>query len=245
MTADPGHTRVQAKSDATGPARGPTNGRRGRGRVAAALLATFLALVLSTVIVNVVIVTGGQDRVASPSDAPPGPVAIVLGARVYSDGTPSPVLADRLDTGIELYRSGKVPKLLLTGDSDREEHDEVEAMRTYVLERGVASEDIFLDRAGFSTFDSLYRARDVFLISEALVVTQDFHLPRAVYIARRLGLEAVGVSADRRPYAGMGFLRVREWAARCKALLQLHVLDSRPEVLGPAIPISGKGNSGR
>jgi SanA protein len=153
------------------------------------------------------------------------------------------MLADRLETGVELYRLGKVEKLLLSGDHGTVPYDEVNAMRTYVIERGVPPEDIFMDHSGFSTFDSMYRARDVFLVTDALVVTQDFHLPRAVYTARALGLEATGVSADRRPYRDTGRLAVREWLARCKAFLQLQVLNSRPRFLGPTIPITGDGRA--
>lgn len=184
---------------------------------------------------------GGRHRVAGPSEAPNADVAIVLGAKVWPSGTPSSMLQDRLLTSIELYRQGKIGKLLLSGDHGQVSYDEVNAMRAFVLDRGVPPEDVFMDHAGFSTYDTMYRARDVFQVRDALVVTQGFHLDRAVYTARALGLEATGVPADLHMYQGAARFAARDWVARCKALLQLHVLHSRPRFLGPPIPITGDG----
>jgi SanA protein len=155
------------------------------------------------------------------------------------------MLADRLETAVELYKSGKVDKLLLSGDHGQTTYDEVNAMLAYVRQRGVADEDAFTDHAGFSTYDTMYRARDVFEVRSALVVTQGFHLTRAVYTARVLGIDAVGVAADRRPYAGERQLIVRDWLARVKAFFQLHVTRPEPRYLGPAIPIDGDGRATR
>lgn len=176
-------------------------------------------------------------------EAPPAQAAIVLGARVYPNGHPSPVLADRLLTGVALYRAGKVRKLLLSGDHGQLEYDEVNAMRDYVRSLGVPARDIFMDHAGFSTYETMFRARDVFGLRDAVVVTQGFHLPRAVFIARRLGLDAAGVTADRRRYVGEEYLRYRDALARAKDVIQLYVLKSRPTFLGPAIPITGDGRA--
>lgn len=184
---------------------------------------------------------GGRHRVAGPSEAPTAEVAIILGAKVWPGGTPSNMLQDRLLTGIELYRQGRVEKLLLSGDHGRVSYDEVNAMRAFVLDRGVTPEDVFMDHAGFSTYDTMYRARDVFQVRRALVVTQGFHLDRAVYTARALGLDATGVPADLHVYQNAGRFAARDWLARCKALVQLHLLRSSPRFLGPAIPISGDG----
>ncbi len=178
---------------------------------------------------------------AGPQDAPAAKVAIVLGAGVYEDGTPSPMLADRLATGVELYKLGKVDKLLLSGDHGTTTYDEVNAMLRYCLDRGVPDEDVFTDHAGFDTYDTMYRARDVFKVTDALVVTQDFHLPRAVYTARSLGLEATGVIADIQPYTGEWRFALREWPARMNAFLQLQVTKPGPRFLGPALPIDGDG----
>ncbi|ADG81879.1 protein of unknown function DUF218 [Thermincola potens JR] len=177
----------------------------------------------------------------SAEDMPPATVAIVLGAKVYPNGGVSTVLADRLNTGVELYKAGKVKKILLTGDHGQTNYDEVNTMREFMLRKGIPAEDIFMDHAGFSTYDSMYRARDVFRVKDAVVVTQQFHLPRALYIARTMGIEATGLIADKRTYTGARYLEFREALARVKALLQLHVFKSKPKYLGPAIPISGDG----
>lgn len=186
---------------------------------------------------------GGRYSVSSPQEAPEAEVAIILGARVYSSGQPSPMLADRLETGVQLYKLGKVTKLLVSGDHGTAHYDETNAMRRYVLARGVPPEDIFMDHAGFSTYDTMYRARDVFQVTSALVVTQRFHLARAVYTARRLGLQATGVPADLRVYGNEGKFAARDWLARCKAFLDLNLLHPGPQFLGPVIPISGDGRA--
>lgn len=217
--------------------------RRALRRVVGGGAGALLLLIGGAVAVNLLIVTRTNGLVFSPADAPSAQVAIILGARVGPGDRPSPMLADRLETGLELYRLGKVKKLLLSGDHGTIPYDEVKAMRTYVTERGVAEEDVFTDHAGFSTFETMYRARDVFLVKDALVVTQEFHLSRAVYTARALGLDATGVSADRRAYAATDRLIAREWLARCKAFLQLYLLRSEPRFLGPEIPITGDGRA--
>lgn len=185
--------------------------------------------------------TGRSYMVTDVKAAPEYGVAIVLGAKVFSSGQLSQVLQDRVDTAIDLYRQGKVQKLLLTGDHGQQEYDEVNNMRRYALEAGVNSEDIFMDHAGFSTYESMYRAKEIFQVKQALIVTQDFHLPRALYLARSLGLEAKGVPADRRDYHNIQYQYKREIPARVKAFLQADVLHDKPTYLGEAIPITGDG----
>lgn len=176
---------------------------------------------------------------------PSAHTALILGAKVYSDGWLSHVLEDRVLTGLELYREGNVQKLLLSGDHGQKDYDEVNAMRAYLLERGVPAEDIFMDHAGFNTYASMYRARDVFQVHEVIVVTQRFHLPRAVYIAQKLGLEAVGLAADRRTYMQSSQVKseLREVLARVKAFLDVHVWRAKPKYLGKVIPITGDGRN--
>jgi SanA protein len=201
-----------------------------------------VALALAVLVPDLVMTRSARSHIAAgPQDAPAAKVAIVLGARVYPDGTPSPMLADRLATGVELYRLGKVDKLLMSGDHGTTTYDELKVMLRYCLDRGVPDEDVFTDHAGFDTYDTMYRARDVFKVTDALVVTQDFHLPRAVYIARTLGLDATGVVADIQPYVREWRFALREWPARVKAFFQLHVAKPGPRFLGPAIPIDGDG----
>jgi len=191
---------------------------------------------------NLAVYISGRSGVHTVTDSPEADAAIVLGARVYQSGSLSPVLADRLDTGIKLYTEGKVKKLLLTGDHGQTTYDEVNNMRLYALEQGVPEEDIFMDHAGFSTYESMYRARDVFKVNKAIIVTQEFHLPRALYTARSLGLIASGVKADKRNYIGEDYLRFREFVANTKAAAQLAIHD-RPTYLGPEIPIWGDGRA--
>lgn len=140
-----------------------------------------------------------RERIVSVSEAPTAPVALVFGAGLSAQGVPSPVLAARLDTALELYRAGKVERLLLSGDNQDRWHDETGAMRSYVLARGMDEADLRVDRLGLSTYDSVKRAQGIFGVERALLVTQRFHLPRALYLANGLGLEAWGVPADAEP----------------------------------------------
>ena len=204
--------------------------------LAAALVITF------TLYSNLAVFMSGRTGVYSTAGSPNADAAVILGARVYKSGTLSPILADRLETGIELYKNGKVNKLLLTGDHGQVTYDEVNNMRLYALKRGIPEQDIFMDHAGFSTYDSMYRARDVFKVKRAIIVTQKFHLPRALYIARTLGLKASGVKADKRGYAGIEYLQLREVLANTKATAQL-AINAKPAYLGPEIPIWSDGRA--
>ncbi len=179
---------------------------------------------------------------ADISRIPSAYTALILGAKVHGGGRLSNMLEDRVLTGLELYRQGKVEKLLLSGDHGRQAYDEVNAMRDYLLKQGVPAQDIFMDHAGFDTYSSMYRARDVFQVRDVIVVTQAFHLPRAVFLARSLGLEAVGLVADRRTYTQASRLKsaVREPLARVKSFLET-LLRVKPKYLGDAIPITGDG----
>lgn len=165
---------------------------------------------------------------------------LVLGAGITPDGRPSYMLRDRLDKGIELYEAGAAPKLLLSGDNGQERYDEVNAMKQYVLERGIPETDIFLDHAGFSTYESMYRAKAVFQVESAIVVTQKYHLYRSLYIAEQLGLETTGTSALEKRYVGQWSRDVRELLARNKDFVQT-IFKPEPRFLGEVIPISGDG----
>lgn len=207
--------------------------------LALGLVATGL---IGVVGVNLYVKARGGARIVASSQAPRAEAALILGAFVHEDGQVSGILRDRLMQGLQLYRQGLVPKLLVSGDHGRPEYDEVNAMRIFLEERGVAPEDIFMDHAGFDTYDSMARARDVFAVKSVLVVTQDFHLSRAVYIARALGLEAHGVSSDLSRYPSEPYLRTREVAARVKAFLEVNT-KRKPVYLGEVIPISGDGRA--
>ncbi|MBC8535421.1 SanA/YdcF family protein [Feifania hominis] len=166
---------------------------------------------------------------------------LVLGAYVRPDGSVSTMLQDRLDYALALYEAGLAPKIIVSGDHGRESYDEVNAMREYLQQRGVPRGDIFMDHAGFSTYESIYRARDVFLAERVIIVSQRFHVVRALYIADRLGLDAAGVNSDPREYAGIVKNEIREIGARVKAFWQAEILRPKPTYLGEEIPVWGDG----
>jgi len=183
----------------------------------------------------------GSKYILSPEKVPESDAIIVLGAYVYPNGRLSDMLKDRVDTGLELYNNGKGKKLLLSGDHGQTTYDEVNGMKNYVKAKGVKAEDIFMDHAGFSTYETMYRARDVFKVKKVIIVTQEYHLKRAVYIARSLGMDAYGVASDKRKYRGMAMYKVREILARCKAFSWVNVTKPKPKFLGEPIPITGDG----
>ena len=168
--------------------------------------------------------------------------ALVLGCGIEDAETPSPMLKDRLDAGIALYKAGIVPKLLLSGDNGQESHNEIHVMLRYTREAGVPEADIFCDHAGFSTYDSVYRAADIFKAERVIIVTQQYHEYRALYLADKLGLAAVGVASDQRSYFGQRYREAREILARNKDFFKV-LLRGKAKYGGEAIPISGSGIS--
>lgn len=204
---------------------------------------------------NLLVIKSTEDQIVASYDGTAGSITndvlveisridpdciMVLGASVNPDGTPSPMLEDRLDAGIALYFRGVAPKLLLTGDNGQIEYNEVETMKNYAINAGVPEEDIFLDHAGFSTYDSVYRASYVFGVESMVAVTQDYHLYRTLYGCNKKGIEAVGVGADQEIYSGQEMREGREILARGKDFVKWLI---KPEAtfLGEAIPISGSG----
>lgn len=179
-----------------------------------------------------------RPRISTIEEAPTARVAVVFGAGLRRDGSPTPVLRDRVETGAALYFAGKVEKLLMSGDNRFVDYNEPASMRDYAVSLGVPEEDIVLDFAGRRTYDTCYRARDIFGLDRAILVTQDFHLPRAVFTCNMLGVEAYGVKADLRVYrrGPHNFWRLREIPATTVAAWE--VLISRPlPVLGDPEPI--------
>lgn len=210
------------------------------------ILMVAAAIVVCGIIIFFIInsvVIGSADKyiydIENIMQLEPAECVMVLGSRVYDDESLSPVLQDRVDYAIKIYEAGKANKILFTGDHGQAEYDEVNAMMDYAVEKGVPKEDIFLDHAGFSTYDSMYRARDVFLVSDVIIVTQQFHLSRAVYLARQLGLNATGVNSDPRRYVGARSMAFRESLARVKDFFYVNVLAPEPTYLGETIPIFG------
>jgi len=181
-----------------------------------------------------------QDRVYAVADVPPRNVALVFGAGLWADGSPTPVLADRVHTAAELYHAGKVQVLLMSGDNSRVDYNEPQAMLEYAVAFGVPAGEVVLDYAGRRTYDSCFRARHIFGVQEAILVTQAYHLDRALYTADRLGIDVMGVPADRRPYLYIQRYRWREVAATLAAWWDLNLLRPLP-VLGEREPIPGLG----
>ena len=165
---------------------------------------------------------------------------IVLGAGIWGD-KPSPMLEDRLLEGINLYNNNVSNKIIMSGDHGREEYDEVNIMKNYAIEKGVPSENIFMDHAGFSTYESIYRAKEIFKAKKVVIVTQKYHLYRALYIANQLGLEAYGVGSDPRKYVGATYRELREILARDKDFIKC-IFKPKPTYLGDTIPVSGNGD---
>jgi len=177
-------------------------------------------------------------RVYQVGDAPARRVAIVFGAGLWRDGSPTPVLRDRVATAAELYFSGKVEKLLMSGDNSYVEYNEPQAMKDYALELGVPEEAIVLDYAGRRTYDTCYRAGDIFGVDSAILVTQSFHLPRALFLCNALGVKAIGVSADTRVYRQRSqvYWNLREVPATVVAIWDVYITRPLP-ILGKPEPI--------
>ena len=189
--------------------------RRKKGRAGRVLLALLLLVLVAAAAVlggSVYVVWSARAEILSQEEAPPANLdcILVLGCGVHADGTPTPMLRSRMTRAVELYQAGWADKLLLSGDNSRADYNEVATMKTLALEGGVPEEDIVLDHAGFSTYDSLYRARDVFLAGRIVIITQEYHLSRALYLADALGLEAWGVAAAPRNDAGQIMRDARE-----------------------------------
>ena len=151
------------------------------------------------------------------------------------------MLADRLATGVALKQAGVSTKLLMSGDHGQEEYNEVAVMKQYAIEKGVTSEDVFMDHAGFSTYDSIYRAKEIFGAKKVLIVTQEYHLYRALYVAEEIGMEAYGVPADTRTYFGQTKRDIREVLARVKDFFMV-CAQAKPVYLGEVISLSGSGD---
>jgi vancomycin permeability regulator SanA len=166
--------------------------------------------------------------------------AVVLGAGLRDDGSPSDVLRDRLDESLALYRAHRVTKIIVSGDHRTAAYDEPNAMRVYLEANGVPAEAVFMDHAGLDTYSSMWRARHVFGATRVIVVTQEFHLARAVWCARALGMQAEGSAADRHAYRGIAWLQVREVGSRTKAFLDVTV-GRTPHHEGPPIDLGGDG----
>jgi len=199
-----------------------------------AILAGLVIILLPRLITALYSLT----RLYTTESVPPAPVAIVFGAGLWRDGTPTTVLRDRIATGAELYFTGKVQKILMSGDNSYVDYNEPGAMRAYALSLGVPEDAIVLDYAGRRTYDTCYRAQAIFGVHQAILVTQGFHLPRALYTCNALGIKVVGVPSDRQDYRiyPLIYWHIRELPATLTALLQVHLTHPLP-ILGQPEPI--------
>ena len=207
------------------------------------LLIVLICLMLLVFSLNIYVTSSTKKQIVNKNDYSKLndiDCIVVLGAGIWGD-KPSPLLQDRLDTAISLYENNVSSKIIMTGDHGRKNYDEVNIMKDYTIKNGIKSEDIFMDHAGFSTYESIYRAKEIFKAKKIVIVTQKYHLYRALYIANQLGIEAYGVEADIRKYPRQIYREFREILARNKDFFKC-IIKPKPTYLGEVIPVSGNGN---
>lgn len=213
-------------------------------RVISLVLIVCILVVGTPILLNTIVKNNSGGQIITAQEAAQlkdVDCILVLGCLVKEDGEPSDMLKDRLRRAVEVYELGAAPKLLMSGDHGREDYDEVAAMKQYAIDAGIASENVFMDHAGFSTYESVYRAKEVFQADKVLIVTQEYHMYRALFIANRLGVEAYGVTSDYHTYVGQATRNFREIWARVKDTITC-LLKMKPTYLGEAIPIFGNGD---
>lgn len=202
--------------------------------ISISFLGIFLLFLINIYVKNI----GKKYIYENINTLPAKQTGLILGAKVYNNGNMSDILLDRAQTTIELYQKKKIGKILISGDHGKENYDEVNTIKEYLLSQNIPAEDIFLDHAGFDTYDSIYRAKKIFQVNSLIIVTQEFHLPRALYISRKLNLEAIGIIADKHIYLRATKNEIREILARFKAFLNI-IFHAQPKFLGETIPITG------
>jgi vancomycin permeability regulator SanA len=201
----------------------------------------IVLVICGTILVNLIVcLSTNKQLVDTPNKDENYDTILVLGCGVWETG-PSPLLEERLIKAIELYKKGAAKKIIMSGDHGTKEYDEVNVMKQYAIDKGVPSEDIFMDHAGFNTYDSIYRARDIFKVKKMIIVTQKYHLYRALYLANALGIESVGVDATKVRLGGQTSRDMREILARNKDFLT-SIFKPKPTYLGEEIPITGNGD---
>lgn len=205
----------------------------------AIILIIIIAIIL---IINFYVKATTKKQIISETEANIENVdcILVLGAGIWGD-KPSPMLEDRLLQAISLYNNNVSSKIIMSGDNGTQDYDEVNIMKQFAIEKGVPSEDIFMDHAGFSSYESVYRAKEIFKAKKIIIVTQKYHLYRAIYIANQLGIEAYGVASDPRQYMGATYREIREILARNKDFVKC-IFKPEPTYLGETIPVSGNGD---
>ena len=195
------------------------------------------------ILINVLVIFNTKNKILTESsikEIKDIDCILILGAGIWGN-YPTPMLEDRLQTGISLYENEISPKILVSGDHIREDHDEVNVMKDYLVGHHIPSQDVFMDHAGISTYDSIYRAKEIFEAKKIVIVTQKYHLYRALYIAKQLDLEAYGMASDPRSYDGQEMREIREILARIKDFFK-SFLKPKSTYLGETIPITGNGD---
>ena len=206
------------------------------------IIKLILLLAFIIILINVYMILNTNKLIIKSNDINLDDIEciVVLGAGIRQN-KPSPMLEDRLLTAIELYSKNIAPKILVSGDHENNDYDEVTVMKNYLIENGIPSEDIFLDHAGISTYDSIYRTKKIFKANKVIIVTQKYHLYRSLYISKKVNLKAYGVSSSRQTYAFQIKRDIREIFARIKDFLKCIIMPEST-YLGEAIPIKGNGN---
>lgn len=202
-----------------------------------------ILIIISSIFINICIINNAENKLYTADNAPNMQVWLILWAWVIQNNTKlSDVYKDRVDTAISLYKSWKIKKILVSWDNGDKRYNEVEPARDYLIDSWINSDDIFLDYAGFRTYDSLYRARDVFKVKKVNIITQEFHLPRAIYLCEKMWLKCVWTKADLHKYIAEDRNNFREFFARVKSFIDI-AIDKKPKFLGPEVNINWESNA--
>ena len=216
------------------------------GIIITTIIIIFTIILLAIILLNAYVINSTKKKILTQSEIQKKAetekydCAIVFGAGVYGT-TPSDMLKDRLNTCIELYNAKVINKIIMSGDRGKKYYDEVTVMKNYAISKGIPSEDIFMDHAGFSTYETMYRAKEVFNVRKAILVTQEYHLYRALYIGKQLGIESCGVSATKHRYVGDLNRELREILARNKDIFQC-IFKVKAKYLGEKISLTQSGD---
>lgn len=212
-------------------------------RIMIGIMIVLLLILIIALTINFIVIGQTKNKILTEEQAKElqdVDCILILGAGIWGE-KPSPMLEDRLLEGIDLYKNNVSSKIIMSGDHGTKEYDEVNVMKSFAIDRDVKSEDIFMDHAGFSTYESLYRAKEIFQAKKIVIVTQKYHMYRALYIAKQLGIEAYGVNSDPREYGGQSIRELREIIARDKDCIKC-IFKPEPTFLGDTIPVNGNGD---
>ena len=217
--------------------------KRNINRMIKIMIICIIILMIAIFSLNIYVVNSTKNEIVKEenvSNIEGVDCILILGAGIWGD-KPSPMLEDRLKEGITLYKKGTTKKIIMSGDHSREDYDEVKIMKEYAESEGVPSEDIFMDHAGFSSYDSVYRAKEIFGVQKMIIVTQKYHLYRSLYIAKKLGIEVYGIESNLRIYPGQVFREIREILARDKDYFKC-IMKPEASIMGEKISLDGSGD---